>query len=130
MNDCPQEAKDKFEELDYDHDDKMNDIEFAIVYFAYLQDNELTADELIHKYDEDHDHKLSLEEFCELYEHEIAGGNNDETTDLDDWLAGKSIAQHDGECVSTFRIEWVNGAYRLWSAHDCDEYELTVCVTL
>ena len=95
---------------------------------------------MISAYDKDHDHKISLEEFCDLYANEIAenddggdGGDNGgdtDTTPLDDWLAGKSIAQHEGECVSTFRIEWVEGSYRLWSAHDCDEYELTVCVTL
>jgi hypothetical protein len=90
---------------------------------------------MISAYDKDHDHKISLQEFCDLYANEIAengdgGDNGGDTTPLDDWLAGKSIAQHEGECVSTFRIEWVEGSYRLWSAHDCDEYELTVCVTL
>ena len=105
---------------------------------------------MITQYDANHDYKLSLEEFCELFEHELTEedngendneeddneendneeDNNGETTELDTWLAGKNIAEHEGECVSTFRIEWVEGAYRLWSAHDCDEYELTVCVTL
>ena len=108
LNDCPQEAKDKFDELDYDNDENLDQIEFSIVYFHYLQDNELTKEELIAKYDKDYDNKLSLVEFCELYLNEIANGGGDgETTELDDWLAGKSIAQHDGECVSTFRIEWV-----------------------
>ena len=78
---CIGEATAIFEQYDSNDDEKLPKTEFAIIYYLHCQECTKSIDELYGEYDKDHDYKLSLEEFQELYCAEIAEEDVDDGED-------------------------------------------------